>query len=128
MLTAKVKIPKETPPGTLQVHVGSAVADSRAESYDTPVLPRDLDQLVKLITQLRRNDRIYVTATGEDNGVLLGGSRLPNLPPSAATILSIPGGRGNLTPVPRRSVLEEIINTDYAVEGSAKIELQVEAP
>jgi hypothetical protein len=128
MLTAKVKIPKETPPGTLQVHVGSAVAVSRAESYDTPVLPRDLDQLVKLINQLRRNDRIYITATGEDNGVLLGGSRLPNLPPSAATILSIPGGRGNLTPVPRRSVLEEIINTDYAVEGSAKIELQVEAP
>jgi hypothetical protein len=128
LLSAKVKIPEETPPGTLQIHVGSAVAVSRAESHDTPVLPRDLDQLVKLINQLRRNDRIYITATGEDTGVLLGGSRLPNLPPSAATILSIPGSKGNLTPIPRRSVLEEIINTDYAVEGSAKIELQVEAP
>lgn len=127
-LTARVKIPEETPPGTLQIHVGSAVAVSRAESHDTPVLPRDLDQLVKLINQLRRNDRIYITATAEDSGVLLGGSRLPNLPPSAATILSTPGGKGNLTPVLRRSVLEEIINTDYAVEGSAKIELQVEAP
>ncbi len=127
-LTAKVKIPEETRPGNLQIHVGSAVAVSRAESYDTPVLPRDLDQLVSLINQLRRNDRIYITATGEDNGVLLEGSRLPNLPPSAATILSVPGGKGNLTPILRRSVLEEIINTDYAVEGSAKIELQVEAP
>jgi hypothetical protein len=125
---AKVKIPEETTPGTLQIHVGSAIAVSRVESHDSPILPRDLDQLVKLINRLRRNDRIYITATGEDTGVLLGGSRLSNLPPSAATILSISGSKGNLTPVSRRSVLEEIISTDYAVEGSARIRLEVEAP
>ena len=49
-------------------------------------LPRDLDQLILLINQLRRNDRVFIVATREDAGALVSGARLPNLPPSAATL------------------------------------------
>jgi hypothetical protein len=128
ILTSKIEIPEETPPGRLSLQVGSAVAVSRAETHEGPLLPRDLDQLIDLINQLRRNDSIYIVASSEDSGVLLEGARLPNLPPSAAAILSFSGSRGNLTPIPRRRVMEEAISTDYAVEGSARIELEVEAP
>ena len=128
VLTARLKIPEETAPGRLTLYVGGAVEVSRAEVRDEPVLPRDLDHLIRLINQLRRNDRIYIAATRDDNGVLLQGSRLPNLPPSAATILSRPRSRGNLVAVPRRAVLEETIPADFAVTGLARIELEVEAP
>jgi hypothetical protein len=128
LFTRKIRIPEETPPGTLTLQVGGAVAVSREEDHYEPVLPRDLDQLIRLINQLRRNDRLYIVATREDSGVLLEGSRLPNLPPSVANVLSRPKSRGNFVVVRRRSVLEEVVETKYAVEGSARIELEVEAP
>jgi len=128
VLTTTIEIPEETPPGKLTLEVGGAIDVSRAEAHDSPVLPRDLDQLIELINQLRRNDRIFIVATGDDSGVLLEGTRLPGLPPSAAAMLSLSGSRGSLTPIPRRRILEESIGTDYAVEGSARIELEVQAP
>jgi hypothetical protein len=127
VFTRTVRIPEESPPGTLTLHVGGALAVSRAEEQYEPVLPRDLDQLIRLINQLRRNDRIYVAATREDSGILIDGVRLPNLPPSVSNVLTRPKRRGNFTRVPRRAVLEEVIRTEYAVEGVARIELEVEA-
>jgi hypothetical protein len=128
VFTRTIRIPEETPAGKLTLQVGGALAVSRAEDRREPVLPRDLDQLINLINQLRRNDQIYVAATREDSGVLLGGARMPNLPPSVANILSRPSSRGNFVRVPRRSILEESIETAYAVEGSAEVTLEVETP
>ena len=126
--TAKIRIPDEMPAGTLSLTVGGALALSRADESLEPVLPRDLAQLIDLINQLRRNDRIYIAATREDSGVLLEGTRLPNLPPSVANVLSRPRSRGSVVAVPRRSVLEEVIETEFAVEGSVRIELEVAGP
>lgn len=128
VLTTRLKIPEETPPGRLTLHVGGAVEVSRSEAGEEPVFPRDLDHLIRLINQLRRNDRIYIAATGADSGVVLQGSRLPNLPPSVATVLSRPRSRGNLASVPRRAMIEETILTDLSVEGLARIEFEVRAP
>jgi hypothetical protein len=126
--STEIKIPDDVPPGELTLRVGSAAAMAREEFADEPVLPRDLDQLIRLINRLRRNDRIHVSATRKDNGILLHGSRLPNLPPSASTVLSRPESKGIYVSVPLRSVLEETIPTDFAVQGSARIRLEVEAP
>jgi hypothetical protein len=128
VFTRSIRIPDETPAGKLTLQVGGALAVSQAEDNREPVLPRDLNQLVRLINQLRRNDQIYIAATRADSGVLLGGSRMPNLPPSVANVLSRPSSRGNFVHVPWRSILEESVETAYAVEGSAEITLEVESP
>jgi hypothetical protein len=128
MHSTEIKIPDDVPPGTLTLHVGSALAMARERFADEPVLPRDLDQLVRLINQLRRNDRIHVSATREDNGMLLRGARLPNLPPSASTVLMHHDGNGVYVPVPRRGVLEETIPTEFAVQGAVRVQLEVAAP
>jgi hypothetical protein len=128
VFTRSIRIPDETPAGTLTLQVGGALAVSRAEDNREPVLPRDLHQLVRLINQLRRNDQIYIAATLDDSGVLIRGTRMPNLPPSVANILSRPSSRGNFVHVPWRAILEESVETAYAVEGSAEITLEVENP
>jgi len=121
-------IPAETPPGPLTLRFGGAMAIGRSESRDEAPLPSSLDALILLINRLRRNDRIYILATREDTGVLLGGARLPSLPPSALTLLTRPATRGDFVPFRQRAVLEIAIETGHAVGGSATIELDVVAP
>ncbi len=128
MLTRQIVIPPETLPGTVSITIGSAAAVIDDEQQHDPRLPRDLDQLIRLINRLRRNDRIYILASREDSGVLLGGHRMPNLPPSVARVLTRPRGSGNVTYIPRRNILEEVLLTDYAIEGSVRVELEVVAP
>ena len=42
-----IEIPEETAPGRLTVHIGSALSVQRTEETAEPVLPRDLDQLIR---------------------------------------------------------------------------------
>lgn len=126
-LTREIEIPEETAAGTLTLQVGSAASINRADDVDGPIVPRDLDQLVFLINRLRKNDRVYVVASRGDAGVFLGGSRLPNLPPSVTTLLTRPRSWGNYTFVPQRGVLEDEIPADTALEGFARVSLEVEA-
>ncbi|HEX4825303.1 MAG TPA: SpoIVB peptidase S55 domain-containing protein [Candidatus Polarisedimenticolaceae bacterium] len=127
-LTRQIEIPPETPPGPLTLQVGSAASMNRADDVDGPVSPRDLDQLIVLINRLRRNDRVYLLASRGDVGALLGGARLPNLPPSVTTLLTRPRSWGNYASMPQRGVLEDEIPADAALEGFARVTLEVEAP
>ncbi|MBZ5640678.1 MAG: hypothetical protein LAO51_18220 [Acidobacteriia bacterium] len=129
VLKREFEIPPETPPGPLQLFVGDAGGLSRVEGAgESDAMPRDIAQLVKLVNQLRRNDRVYVLGTREDSGVVVDGERLPSLPPSALSILLRPRSRGNFTVVQRRALLEEEIPCDFDVDGLARVQLDVEAP
>jgi len=128
VLTREIEIPEETPPGPLTLQFGDAAAMNRAEDLDGQVVPRSLDQLVALVNRLKRNDRLYVVASRADNGVFLGGARLPNLPPAVASILTRPRSFGNFTFVPERGVLEDEIPTDGAVAGFVRVGVEVLAP
>lgn len=126
-LSRTIEIPPETAPGRLVLSVGGALAVSRSEGSDEPVFPKDLDQLIWLINNLRKNDRVYIVASRDDSGVYLGGARLPNLPPSVTSILSRPRSLGNYAVVRQRGILEEEIPADLAVSGLTTIHLEVEA-
>ncbi len=126
-VTHEIRIPEETPPGMITLQFGDAAAMSRAEDADGPIAPRSLDQLVTLVNRIKRNDRLYILATRPDNGVFLGGARLPNLPPAVTSILTRPRSYGNYTFVPTRSVLEDDISANGAVDGFVRVALEVAA-
>ncbi len=128
VLTRRIHLPAETPPGPLLVSFGDAAAVARADDGDAPLLPRELSQLISLINRVPRNDRVYILASRDDAGVFLGGRRMPNLPPSVHAVLARPRSRGNFAVIPHRNILEEQIPVDYAVEGFARVQLEVEAP
>jgi len=128
VLTREIEIPEETPPGALTLQFGDAAAMMRAEDLDGPVVPRSLEQLVTLVNRMKRNDRLYVVASRGDNGVFLGGARLPNLPPAVASILTRPRSFGNFTFVPERGVLEDEIPAEGAVAGFVRVALEVLPP
>ena len=126
--TRDIEIPEETAPGPLTLQIGDAAAINRVEDADGPVVPRNLEQLVTLVNRLRRNDRLYIVASRADNGVFLGGARLPNLPPSITSILTRPRSFGNYTFVPERGVLETDVPADGAVDGYVRLAVEVLAP
>jgi len=128
VVTREVAIPEETPAGPLTLQFGDAAAMSRLEDVEGPIVPRSLEQLVTLVNRLKRNDRVYVVATRADNGVFLGGARLPNLPPAVASILTRPRSFGNSTFVPERGVFEDEIPANGAVDGFVRLSIEVEAP
>ena len=127
-LIREIEIPAETAPGPLALQVGSASAINRADDVEGRIVPRDLGQLIVLMNRLRRNDRLYIVASRGDTGAFLGGSRLPNLPPSVTSLLTRPRSAGNYAFIPERGVLEEEIPVDAAIEGFARVILDVEAP
>ncbi len=124
-LRTSVRIPDEQPAGKLTLLVAGAATVQRNDQTDASILPKDLDQLVRLINQLRRNDRLYVVASGADPGLFVEGAPLPNLPPSVAAVLSRPGGSGNRVRVSRRRLLEESLSAGDVVEGAARVELEI---
>jgi hypothetical protein len=126
VLTREIAIPVETPAGLLSVQIGNAAAMNRADDVDGPIMPRSLDQLVVLINRLRRNDRLYILASRSESGAYVGGARLPNLPPSVTALLTRPRTFGNYTYVPERGILEDDIAADAAVDGFARVALEVE--
>jgi hypothetical protein len=128
VLKRRIVIPPEVPAGKLDLTVGGALAASRSAAQSDEMLPRDLGELVELINRLRRNDMVYILATREEAGVVVHGSRLPNLPPSAETLLSRPKRSSGTEQTVERNILEEGIVTDHVVEGATRVQLTVVAP
>jgi hypothetical protein len=124
-LHTSVRIPDEQPAGKLTLLVAGAATVQRNDQSDASFLPKDLNQLVRLINQLRRNDRLYIVASAADPGLFIEGSRMPNLPPSAAEVLSRPGGDGGRGRMSHRHVLEESLSVDQFIEGAARVELEI---
>lgn len=51
-------------------------------------LPRSLNQLIRLLGNLRKNNRIYFKIIGSKPGLFLKGEELPNLPPTMKSMFS----------------------------------------
>ncbi len=125
----EVEIPEEIPPGELTLKVGDAYILSRMERMEEEnelFVPRDFNHLIWLLNHLRTNNKIYVIFSRKDTGVFMEGTRFPNLPLSRSSIIIRPQTKGNYSVMDERVVMEESIETDYAVEGYKKIILEVE--
>lgn len=85
-----ITIPQQASPGTLHILVSDASTLDRLEQY-FPFAPRDrvgsLQQLIELLNQERRNDRLYVTLLQSSPTLLVQDKRLPNIPLSEINVL-----------------------------------------
>jgi hypothetical protein len=125
--TIQLVIPPETPTGRLVVRVGDGLTLGRLETEGEPAgyVPRDLDQLIWLMNQIRSFNRVYANVAVLDEGLVVGGMALPNLPPSVAQVLQMPQAGGNFLRRTQRALLEESTPTPYAVSGYRKLFLEV---
>jgi hypothetical protein len=125
--TIQLAIPPETPTGRLVVRVADGLTLGRLETEGEPggYVPRDLDQLIWLMNQIRSFNRVYANVAVLDEGLIVGGMALPNLPPSVAQVLQMPQAGGNFLRRAQRALLEESTVTPFAVSGYRKLFLEV---
>jgi hypothetical protein len=122
-----LELPREIPPGRLVVRVGDGLTLSRLETREEPAAfaPDGLEQLIWLLNHIRAFNRIYAHVAAVDEGILVGGTRMPNLPPSVAQVLLMPQAGGNFVRIRQRGLLEESLETEHAVTGYRKLFLEV---
>lgn len=125
-----IRIPEDVGRGPLTLLVGDAGAVSREEQsfIQGEFTPRSLEHLVRLLNNIRTNDRIYVQATREDEGALVRGEPMPSLPLSVLEILSAGQTSGEVIRLSKSVILEEETPVEYVVSGQHRIQLRVRRP
>jgi hypothetical protein len=126
--TIPVQIPGNAPPGQYSLLVADAQALTTLEQREMrqPFIPRDLDQLIRAINSLRRNNHVYSRLMRADEGAIVSGEYFQSLPPSVLSVLGAGEPGSGIVPLRSAAVWDFDLPTDYAFSGSRLLTLTVE--
>ena len=89
-------------------------------------VPRSLNQLVRILSSLRKNNRIYFKILAAKPGLFLKGEEMPNLPPTMKSMFSSPRAASSAPTELIRSTLGEYqIPINYVFKGAALIPIKI---
>ena len=82
----------------------------------------------QLLQRQERNDNLVVELYRQEDGISVAGRELPDLPPSARTILQQENSTGRLGAVHGRVVQRQRQRTNYVLAGTQTLELTIGKP
>jgi hypothetical protein len=88
-------------------------------------MPRNFSQLVRLLNNLRKNNRIYFKMMASKPGLFLKGEEMPNLPPSVKSMFASPRATSSPTALPRSPLREYQLPIPYVFRGMAAIPVRI---
>jgi hypothetical protein len=91
------------------------------------VQPQSVAQMIRVLNQTRRNNRVYVRLLTGAPGAVVNGEVLAALPPSVLSVLEADRNGGSFSPIRSATVGEYEIPMDAAVTGSRTLTIDVEA-
>ena len=118
------------PAGTeFQLVVGDAAAMQAVEVGQyraTSVVPRNIDQVVRLLGNLRKNNRIYFKIIASKPGLFLRGEEMPNLPPAMKSLFASPRAASSSPTEITLSTLGEFqLPVPFPFKGAATIPIRI---
>ena len=120
---------RPAPRGTLSIMVTDGVRLSQWEARELQVQPlqtRGLPQMIQVLNNARKNNRLYVRLLGRDGGAVVKGESLSSLPPSVMAVIESDRNGGSFRPLQNAVLGEWDIATDLAVTGSRTLTLSIE--
>ena len=125
--TIEVPIPAEVPLGRAIVQVSDSEVAFEMARQDSPgrFQPETIDQLIALLEEPYRGDRIYVRMSHAGAGVSIAGQDLPDLPQSVLGTIAADGQSGVKFVY---STKVHTIPSDVVVRGSHTVEINIEEP
>ncbi len=98
----------------------------RSQYRTQGIVPRNLSQMVRLLSSMRKNNRIYIKIVGEKPGLYLRGEELPNLPPSMKAMFASPRAAGSApTDLTRSTLFYTQVKVPAVVQGAVVIPLKI---
>jgi hypothetical protein len=91
------------------------------------VQPQSVAQMIRVLNDTRRNNRIYIRLLNGRPGAVVNGEALTALPPSVLSVLEADSNGGSYTPIRNAAVGEWELTMDAAVSGSRVLAIDVEA-
>ncbi|CAN5373154.1 MAG: hypothetical protein H0T05_01540 [Acidobacteria bacterium] len=89
--------------------------------------PDSVAQLIRVLNNTRRNNRIYVRLLAGTPGAVVNGEALTSLPPSVLSVFEGDRNGGSYTPIRNAAVGEWELTMDSAVRGSRTLTIEVDA-
>jgi hypothetical protein len=91
------------------------------------VQPTSVAQMIKLLNQSHRNNRLYVRLLTGTPGAVVNGEAMAALPPSVLSVLESDRNGGSFTPMRSATVGEWELPMDSAVSGSRLLTIEVDS-
>ena len=126
--TVDVEIPSNVGEGKLSLLVADATTISGLEQREArdSFEPNNLDQLIRALNGLRKNNRLYVKLMRPNReGAIVAGEYLSSLPPSVMNILRADRSSASYIPISSSTLWEYEVVTDYSVTGARSLEITV---
>ncbi len=120
-----VKIPADTPSGTLTVVVGDG-GSIQQTAASKQFVPKDLSELVRTINEVKKSDRLYVQTYRTSNGAIIGSKEMPNLPPSMLATLNNDRTVGGFKPTVLTVLTDqELPPAEFIISGRQVLTIEV---
>jgi hypothetical protein len=120
-----VKVPADTPGGTLTVAVGDG-GSMQQTAASKQFVPKDLSELVRTINEVKKGDRLYVQTYRTSNGAIIGSKEMPNLPPSMLATLNNDRTVGGFKPTVLTVLTDqELPPAEFIITGQQVLTIEV---
>jgi hypothetical protein len=125
-------VPVEIPAnarGSVSIMVADGSRLSQMEARELQLQPlqtRDLPQMIRVLNQARKNNRLYVRLVTPDAGAVVKGESLSSLPPSVLAVMESDRNGGSFRPLGAALLGQWEITTDHAVSGSRTLTLSLD--
>lgn len=123
----RLQVPPQTPEGELTVRVCDGEETDRWERERTPerYKPETFDEVVRLMEEERRLDRLYVQLYRAGGGASVRGGEISQAPPSVLGVLGAERKAGAVAPTKGATLAERALPTDFVTRGCESAKLDV---
>ena len=126
--TLPIEIPANAPRElTVLVTDGRQLNAMEQRELRGSLQPQTIAQLMRVLNDVRRNNRIYVRLMTGRAGAVVNGEAMTALPPSVLSVLESDRNGGSFTPIRSAALGEWEIPADAAVTGSRMLTINLEA-
>ena len=123
-------IPERIDTDRLTIVVSSARSLTQYELRSNPdkFRPVNFDNLLSILEKRRKNNNVYIQIIARDNGMMIEGEEFTDLPPSVLTVMDSQRGDGANRRLRDRVIFEDIIPTEYVIQGAKQLHVRVIHP
>jgi SpoIVB peptidase S55 len=112
---------------TVMVTDGKQLNQLEQRELRRSLQPQRLDQLIKVLNETRRNNRVYVRLLTGTPGAVVNGEALTSLPPSVLSVLEGDRSGGDFTPIRSAAIGEWELPMDSAVTGTRALTIDLDS-